>query len=291
MARRASSREAKVKKEAKAAAKKAQAKAKKEAEAAAKKAQAKAKKEAEAAAKKAQAKAKKESKIAARKKAASQNTGKVSSSLKTKTKSETQAVVVPEKVQKQDDATVLSCPKGMILKRTARFPRGSVRRGKIKGKRAIQLARKGKAYCIDAYEYPGRGQKPKVNITFNGAKSLCEQAGKRLCSGNEWVRACKGRGNAMYPYGKKFNANKCITVDKEDEERRRAASGSMRSCKSASGAYDMSGNVAEWTSDQRVRGGYYASYDDEATCKSGGRRAPSSKRGYIGFRCCMDFKK
>ena len=241
---------------------------------------------------KSKAKAEKKAQLAAQKAAeAKQKSNQSSSSLKTKTKAESKAVVVPEKVQKQDDAKVLSCPGGMILKRTARFPRGSVRRGKIKGKRAIQLARNGKAYCIDAYEYPGRGQKPKVNITFNGAKSLCEQAGKRLCSGNEWVRACKGRGNASYPYGKRFNANKCITVDKEDEERRRSASGSMRSCKSASGAYDMSGNVAEWTSDQRVRGGYYASYDDEATCKSGGRRAPSSKRGYIGFRCCMDFKK
>ena len=274
----------------------AQAKAKaKKAEELAARQEAKAKRAAELAARKeakAKAKAEKKAQLAAQKAAkAKKKNNQSNSSLKTKTKAESKSVVVPEKVQKQDDAKVLSCPGGMILKRTARFPRGSVRRGKIKGKRAIQLARNGKAYCIDAYEYPGRGQKPKVNITFNGAKSLCEQAGKRLCSGNEWVRACKGRGNASYPYGKRFNANKCITVDKEDEERRRSASGSMRSCKSASGAYDMSGNVAEWTSDQRVRGGYYASYDDEATCKSGGRRAPSSKRGYIGFRCCMDFKK
>ncbi len=261
---------------------KAKAEAEKTAQLAAKK-EAKAKAEAEKAA---QLAAKKEAKAKAEAKTAKLNTA----SLKTQTKDETKALVVPKKVEKQDDTTVLSCPGGMILKRTARFPRGSVRRGKIKGKRAIALAKSGKAYCIDAYEYPGRGQKPKVNITFNGAKSLCEQAGKRLCSGNEWVRACKGRGNAIYPYGKKFNASKCITVDKEDEERKRGASGSMRSCKSASGAYDMSGNVAEWTSDQRVRGGYYASYDDEATCNSGGRRAPSSKRAYIGFRCCMDFK-
>ena len=179
----------------------------------------------------------------------------------------------------------------MILKRTARFPRGSVRRGKIKGKKAIALARKGKAYCIDAYEYPGRGQKPKVNVTFKGAQSLCSQANKRLCTGNEWTRTCKGSRGAAYPYGKKFNPNKCITEDKEGEERKLSRSGSMRTCKSASGAYDMSGNASEWTADQRVRGGYYASYDDEATCRAGGRRAPSTKRSYIGFRCCLDFKR
>jgi serine/threonine protein kinase len=213
------------------------------------------------------------------------------SNLKTKSAKKKENLVVPKKAQIDDEAKVLKCPAGMILKRTARFPRGSIRRGKIKGKKAIALARSGKVYCIDAYEYPGRGQKPKVNVTFNGAKSLCEQANKRLCSGSEWVRACKGKRGAKYPYGKRFNPSKCVTEDKEGEERRRSTSGSMRSCKSASGAYDMSGNIAEWTSDQRVRGGYYASYDDEATCSSGGRRSPSSKRGYIGLRCCMDFKK
>ena len=213
------------------------------------------------------------------------------SNLKTKSAKKKENLVVPKKAQIDDEAKILKCPAGMILKRTARFPKGSVRRGKIKGKKAIALARSGKAYCIDAYEYPGRGQKPKVNVTFNGAKSLCEQANKRLCSGSEWMRACKGKRGAKYPYGKRFNPSKCVTEDKEGEERRRSTSGSMRSCKSASGAYDMSGNIAEWTSDQRVRGGYYASYDDEATCSSGGRRSPSSKRGYIGLRCCMDFKK
>ena len=165
------------------------------------------------------------------------------------------SVVVPKKATIQgEDAKELKCPSGMILKRTARFPRGSVRRGKIKGKKAIALARKGKAYCIDAYEYPGRGQKPKVNVTFKGAQSLCSQANKRLCTGNEWTRTCKGSRGAAYPYGKKFNPNKCITEDKEGEERKLSRSGSMRTCKSASGAYDMSGNASEWTADQRVRG-------------------------------------
>ena len=148
--------------------------------------------------------------------------------MKTKTKSETQAVVVPEKVQRQDDATVLSCPKGMILKRTARFPRGSVRRGKIKGKRAIQLARKGKAYCIDAYEYPGRGQKPKVNITFNGAKSLCEQAGKRLCSGNEWVR--QRTWECYVPHGKNLMPISALLLIKKMKKKTQLQIDALQEC-------------------------------------------------------------
>ena len=99
---------------------------------------------------------------------------------------------MPKKAEVADSTKELRCPAGMILKRTARFPRGSVRRGRIKGKKAIAMAKQGKAYCIDAYEYPGRGQRPKVNVTFKGAQSLCAQANKRLCTGREWTRACKG---------------------------------------------------------------------------------------------------
>ena len=52
----------------------------------------------------------------------------------------------------------------------------------------------------------------------------------------------------------------------------------------------MSGNVAEWTADKRVFGGYYASVDEEADCNAGDRYSPTSKRTFIGFRCCSDFK-
>ena len=196
---------------------------------------------------------------------------------------------VPPKAQVEVSSTSLKCPAGMILKTTARFPRRSIKRGKIKGKKAIALAVSGKAYCIDAYEYPGRGRRPKTNVTFKGAQSLCMQANKRLCTPSEWRRACIGRRGAKYPYGKKFNPKRCVTEDEEGEERRLTKSGSMKRCKSASGAYDMSGNAAEWTEGQRVYGGYYASDEDDSSCQAGGRRNASSKRSYIGFRCCTDF--
>ena len=51
-------------------------------------------------------------------------------------------------------------------------------------------------------------------------------------------------------------------------------SGSMKKCKSASGLYDMSGNVSEWTEGQRVFGGYYASDEDDAKCS---RRSQKSE--------------
>jgi formylglycine-generating enzyme required for sulfatase activity len=38
-----------------------------------------------------------------------------------------------------------------------------------------------------------------------------------------------------------------------------------------------------------VRGGDYASADEDAACRAGGKRSPTSARASIGFRCCADF--
>lgn len=179
----------------------------------------------------------------------------------------------------------ISCPPGMVVKTLKRFPKGSIDKGRISGKKAVIMAKAGHAYCIDTHEYPGRGQRPKVNVNFAGAQSLCAQVNKRLCTGKEWRQAC----GSSFPYGKSFNSRKCNTEDAEGEERKIAAAGSFKRCRRG-GVYDMSGNVSEWTSDERVRGGYYASYDDEAACSGGGRRALFTKRSYIGFRCCADLK-
>ena len=152
---------------------------------------------------------------------------------------------------------------------------------------AVAAARAGKAYCVDRYEYPGRkGARPTVSVNFNTAKSMCGRAGKRLCADKEWRRACGG----AFPYGRRFDANRCNTEDDDGEERSLSAAGAFRRCKSGWGAYDMSGNVAEWTADQTVRGGDYAASDEDAACSAGGRRGAGSSRSSIGFRCCADLK-
>lgn len=186
------------------------------------------------------------------------------------------------------EPAALSCPAGMRLL-TRGLPRGAVKKGKIHGADAIALAREGKAYCIDAHEFPGAGRPPRTSVTFEAARGACEVAGKRLCTDAEWRRACAGRRGAAYPYGGAFDAGRCNTEDADGEERAVSASGSFKRCRSASGAYDMSGNVAEWTADQTVRGGDFASADDDASCGAGGKRSPSSARPSIGFRCCADF--
>ena len=188
-----------------------------------------------------------------------------------------------------DASETLKCPPGQLMIRTARFPKGTVKRGRITGA-GIAMARDGKAYCIDAHEYPGRGQRPRTSVTHTAASGACKAKGRRLCTDREWLRACVGRGGAPFPYGRSFDGGKCNTEDAEGDERSMAASGSFRKCRSAVGAYDMSGNASEWTADQTVRGGNYASSDEDAACRGGGRRSAGSARASIGFRCCSDFK-
>jgi len=187
------------------------------------------------------------------------------------------------------DSTQLACPSGMRLMKTARFPKGSIRRGKIKGEEAIALAKSGKAYCIDVYEYPGRNKRPRTNVNQVAAEGLCKRSGKRLCSDSEWQRGCRGRGGATFPYGKSFRGGVCNTETEDGDEGVLKPSGKYRRCKSASGLFDMSGNVAEWTSDSTVRGGDYAASDEDAACNAGGRRSPGTARSNIGFRCCQSF--
>jgi hypothetical protein len=187
-------------------------------------------------------------------------------------------------------AGTVSCPAGMLLIKTATFPKDAVKGTRISGAEGVALARAGKAYCIDAYEFPGRGSKPRTNVSFNAAEGMCKGGGKRLCSDEEWRRACVGPGGSAFPYGGSFDGARCNTEDPDGDERSVDASGKFAKCRSAVGAYDMSGNVAEWTADQTVRGGDVSSSDDEAACSAGGRRAPSSARPTLGFRCCADLR-
>ncbi|MEE2786035.1 MAG: protein kinase [Myxococcota bacterium] len=205
--------------------------------------------------------------------------------------------VVPPRAPQVDDGQTkagddwVSCPKTMRMIRTGRFPKGSYKRGKLKGKRALDMAYAGKAYCIDIYEYPGRGQMPKTRVTFQAAEGLCKRSGKRLCSDSEWARACRGSRGSQFPYGRNFVGGRCNTEDAEGEESVLKPTGAFRKCKSRWFVYDMSGNAAEWTANQTVRGGDYTASDEDAACNGGGRRSPSSSRPNIGFRCCKSFKR
>ncbi|MDR1830588.1 MAG: SUMF1/EgtB/PvdO family nonheme iron enzyme [Candidatus Fibromonas sp.] len=152
---------------------------------------------------------------------------------------------------------------------------------------------KGKTVCVDAYEFPNKaGEKPRNMVSQSGANRLCEGAGKRLCSTEEWQAACRGNSNSRYPYGNSYNQTKCATDLKAAKEPSR--SGFAEHCRSYYGMYDMSGNLWEWTSTpaQReglflVAGGAWNTQNASSCAETKFSFYPQNEYPFVGFRCCL----
>lgn len=137
--------------------------------------------------------------------------------------------------------------------------------------------------CVDRYEWPNvKGVRPAVAMTAvqspwdrergddsRNAEALCASVGKRMCSLDEWVPACRGEGGADYPFGRELPERKPAPDDaqcnyaqhwreRDDvqkvfvrdpaylESLNQSDPSGERGCVSASGAEDMMGNVEEW---------------------------------------------
>lgn len=148
-------------------------------------------------------------------------------------------------------------------------------------------------YLIDAFEYPNSaGGKPKFGVTYDEAEKLCADQGKRLCTADEWEKACKGPGNTAYSYGDYYDPSFC--GDGLDEAG--YASGEKKDCKSGWGVYDMSGNYREWTAteppgkDKRriVKGGLRTQPEKGTRCAFHVDESIGFKDWAMGVRCCRD---
>ena len=143
------------------------------------------------------------------------------------------------------------------------------------------------------------GVLPWVNVDWNGASSACTAAGGRLCGADEWGDACdgvKGSGGSTYPYGNTYQGSTCNGYDAGKGGA--VPTGSMTGCISSFGAYDMSGNVWEWTneasgSNRVIRGGSFDGVNGYLECSARDYVDPTSSNysvgyGPFGFRCCQD---
>jgi formylglycine-generating enzyme required for sulfatase activity len=128
---------------------------------------------------------------------------------------------------------------------------------------------------------------PWTNISWMGALTACQASHKRLCDGDEWIQACQGNKGTTYTYGNMLSKTKC-NVDMMPPQV--VASGSVKTCTSAVGTYDQSGNVAEWTGNTvdtaSARGGSYRSSQTHACTDESIAIAPTTVSDEIGFRCC-----
>ena len=117
------------------------------------------------------------------------------------------------------------------------------------------------------------GAFPQAYVSRVEAESACAHSHKRLCTRREWQRACKGTTNNMYPYGARFQPNRCnadkphlLTLRFGADNRRwtyasfndpaldqepgfLARTGAYSECATEDGVLDMVGNLHEWVSD------------------------------------------
>jgi hypothetical protein len=167
------------------------------------------------------------------------------------------------------------------------------------------------------------GVYPQGYISGQQAARACSAAGKRLCSPNEWRKACVGPDNNRFGYGPERIAGRCNDRGRSpmmafypsfmssqpalggpfgsnamNDSRLNqlagtlAPTGSHEGCTNDYGVYDMVGNLHEWTSDPNgtFQGGYYLD-----THRNGdGCQYRTVAHDFVyhdystGFRCCSD---
>lgn len=158
--------------------------------------------------------------------------------------------------------------------------------------------------CIDRHEarierglaVPATDAPASSELTWFDAESACRRAGLRLCTLEEFERACAGADRTRrFSYGNEHVPRRCNVAEQGDEYASRAigASGSLPECVSPEGVFDLNGNAMEWLSDEgrggglrALRGGSAFQPANSAACilDEAGFLVPDEQAG--GFRCC-----
>lgn len=139
---------------------------------------------------------------------------------------------------------------------------------------------------------------PIMEVSFDGARSYCEWAGKRLPTEAEWQTACEGPERLTFPWGHHFRTAgpealpRANIFGDTDGFLRTATVGSFPHGRSSYGIWDMGGNVWEWTlgagDGPRLRGGSWINGKTLAACAKSvdmGSSHSYVKGNSVGLRC------
>jgi formylglycine-generating enzyme required for sulfatase activity len=179
-------------------------------------------------------------------------------------------------------------------------------------------------FCIDRYEYPNKkGAHPVWMLDWAQSQATCESKGKRLCMATEWTAACEGGEHTPFPYGWERDHDKCnmdsfyidpikpgpkaqflfyskdpkVAFPELSRLDQSVPSGSMETCKSGFGVYDMPGNVDEWVVNDGpphekslyagLKGGAWGHVRSQCRPETFSHDPPFTYY-FVGFRCCRD---
>ncbi len=166
------------------------------------------------------------------------------------------------------------------------------------------------------------GAFPQGYLSREAADKACRNAGKRLCTLDEWQSACSGNGTRKFPYGSSPVTGMCNAgkrdphiLDKHFPDiphMRRTGkhfndpallqdpdylmrTGSKAECVTPEGVYDMDGNLSEWVSDTVQKDGRtHGTFAGDAFSGHGSagcaRKTSAHTSDYhdysMGARCC-----
>jgi serine/threonine-protein kinase len=139
------------------------------------------------------------------------------------------------------------------------------------------------------WTYPeGAANLPVTNISLFNAQDYARWAGKRLPMPQEWERAARGLDHRDYPFGMVLDPRAC-----NNQTRAIAKIGSFPRDRSPFGAYDLAGNVAEWTEAAFgelavIKGGSFDLPRYRAMATSFGKRRADLPYPDVGFRCVKE---
>jgi formylglycine-generating enzyme required for sulfatase activity len=159
------------------------------------------------------------------------------------------------------------------------------------------------------------GVTPSGYLSGNLADLACRNAGKRLCTLDEWVLACRGDAGRKFPYGDHYEDGVCnvfreahpaqilhgdMSIGHLDPRlnlvegaagpllRKTGATSLCRSTWGNDAAYDMVGNLDEWV--QADRGAFLGGFYSRSTREGCDAKVSSHPRSYfdysLGTRCC-----
>jgi len=157
------------------------------------------------------------------------------------------------------------------------------------------------------------GVRPNGYVSGQLAAAACSAAQKRLCTPDEFLIACRGEGDTLFPYGDGYEAGRCnvyrddhpaailhdnasighldprldrVTTKGEPLMRETGRTPSCQSRWGADAAYDMVGNLDEWVDEPA---GAFAGGCFSRGCEALITAHPRNYLDYsTGVRCCKD---